>query len=55
MAASLRLKPPSAIMAPPFLGFKQINLVWGLIEKVQESDENRIRFRICRTASAQVE
>jgi hypothetical protein len=55
MMTSLRLKPSSAIMAPPFLGFKQINSAWGLIEEVQESDENRIRFRIWRTASDQVE
>jgi hypothetical protein len=53
-AVSLRLKPSSAIKAPPFLRFQTEELSMLIVE-VQKSDENQIRFCNWKTASGQVE
>jgi hypothetical protein len=42
-------------MAIPFMGFRKVNSACGLSEKLEESDENRIRFWKWRTASGQLE
>jgi hypothetical protein len=39
MAVSLRLKPSSAILAPPFLRFQTVELRLGNVQRETESDE----------------